>query len=175
MANTNSVIRPLVSSVQSGIQVLFDAIQVPYVYVPVFPSYSFSFALSPSGSPTITTTVTTLSGAPHTPTSYLDNAGPIQSARSTAPTTDDTTPGLNIGFVPGNQAPSLYVDGAKVASTYDIQAGTLTPANPLTEGTHVLSYTLSGSTITYTQTFEQNAITTQATGVAMESGQSGSL
>ena len=40
-------------------------------------------------------------------------------------------------------SPSLYVDGQKVAATYDATTGTLTPVNPLSEGGHQLSYTLT--------------------------------
>ncbi|MEI3854957.1 beta strand repeat-containing protein, partial [Ensifer sp. CCNWLW38] len=55
----------------------------------------------------------------------------------------DTTPGINIGTVPAGTTPSLYVDGVKVPAAYDAATGTLTPATPLAEGAHQLSYTLT--------------------------------
>ena len=56
--------------------------------------------------------------------------------------TDDATPGLNIG-AGQTSTPSLYVDGTKVAATYDVTTGTLTPTTPLTAGPHALTYTLT--------------------------------
>ncbi len=94
--------------------------------------------------PALTVTVDqTAPAAPSTPTSYADNAGTIQSTTSTAAITDDATPGINIGKVEPGSRPTLYVDGVKVAATYDTLNGTLTPNAPLTEGTHRISYTLS--------------------------------
>ncbi|MDR1967415.1 MAG: Ig-like domain-containing protein, partial [Burkholderiaceae bacterium] len=190
MADTNSPDPLLISATQSdevhtafdagnGLSIKIDILpaQTPYVYLSLFPfsPYSSPFFLAPSGS-TAVTTVTTQPSALLSPSSYFDNAGAIQSARNTAPTTDDTTPGLNIGFVPSKQTPNLYVDGNKAASTYDAQAGTLTPASPLHEGPHVLTYTLSGYSVTYTQTAgKDGTATTQATAVGPESAQSGSL
>ena len=57
--------------------------------------------------------------------STADN-GAITSATSSAANTDDTTPGLNVG-ASLTDTPSLYVDGVKVAATYDPLTGTLTP------------------------------------------------
>ncbi|MFL9667796.1 Ig-like domain-containing protein [Variovorax sp. AB1(2024)] len=81
--------------------------------------------------------------APVMPTSYADDIGTVRNPASTAPSTDDSMPGLNIGTVPADTTPSLYVDGTKVAATYDPAAGTLTPNAPLAEGSHRLSYTLT--------------------------------
>ncbi|UVH56699.1 Ig-like domain-containing protein [Variovorax paradoxus] len=86
---------------------------------------------------------TTAPAAPAAATSYADDAGAVKNPASVARTTDDTTPGINIGTLTAGLTPSLYVDGAKVAATYDPATGTLTPANPLGEGTHQLSYTLT--------------------------------
>ena len=57
-------------------------------------------------------------------------------------TTDDRTPGLNIG---GGltDTPTLYVDGVAVDAVYDPLTGTLTPTVPLSPGEHQLSYTLT--------------------------------
>ncbi|MDW9652891.1 type I secretion C-terminal target domain-containing protein [Sinorhizobium meliloti] len=85
----------------------------------------------------------TAPAAPAAPTSYADNEGSVQDPASTAATTDDTTPGVNIGTVPAGTTPSLYVDGVKVDATYDPVAGTLTPVTPLAEGAHQLTYTLT--------------------------------
>ena len=66
------------------------------------------------------------------PTSYVDDVGTITSSTSTASTTDDTTPGLNVGSGLTDTA-SLYVDGVKVAASYDSANGTLTPTTALSE------------------------------------------
>ena len=63
-------------------------------------------------------------------------------AAQTAPVTDDTTPGINVG--PGlTDTPSLYVDGVKVPATYDPVTGTLTPNTPLGIGLHQITMTLT--------------------------------
>ena len=80
--------------------------------------------------------------APAAPISYTDNVGSVTSATSTAATTDDTTPGINVG-IGLTDTPSLYVDGVKVAATYDSATGTLTPTTALTSGLHALSYALT--------------------------------
>ncbi|MGJ7583106.1 Ig-like domain-containing protein, partial [Variovorax sp. RHLX14] len=95
-------------------------------------------------SPALAITVdTTAPAAPAAATSYADDAGAIRNPASVAGISDDTTPGINIGTVPAGSTPSLYVGGTKVAATYDPATGTLTPTNPLGEGTHQLSYTLT--------------------------------
>ena len=79
---------------------------------------------------------------PTAPTSYDDNEGDIASATSTAAVTDDATPGINVG-AGLTDTPALYVDGAKVAATYDAMTGTLTPDVALTDGTYEFTYTLT--------------------------------
>jgi hypothetical protein len=86
---------------------------------------------------------TTPPAAPAAPTSYDDNVGPDQSPTSTAQTTDDNTPGINIGSVPTGDAPTLYVDGKEVPSSYDPSTGTLTPDTPVKDGQHDFTYTLT--------------------------------
>ena len=98
---------------------------------------------SPVSSALPLTIDTTAPAKPSTPTTYADNAGATQNPSSTAPSTDDTTPALNIGAVPAGQTPALYVDGAKVPATYDPVTGTLTPTTPLSDGPHQLAYTLT--------------------------------
>jgi large repetitive protein len=86
-----------------------------------------------------TTAPTTPASAP---ASYVDDAGSIQSATSTAATTDDTTPGINVGSGLTDTV-SLYVDGTKVAATYNSVTGAITPSAALGSGAHTLSYTLT--------------------------------
>jgi hypothetical protein len=75
------------------------------------------------------------------PTSYRDNAGSIQNENSTAPLTDDNTPGLHVGALPSDATGAvLYVDGVVTPSVYDATTGTLTPVAPLADGSHALGY-----------------------------------
>jgi hypothetical protein len=74
----------------------------------------------------------------------VDNVGAITSATSTATTTDDTTPGINIGALPaGSTGAVLYVDGTAVAATYNAATGALTPNTALAPGLHALTYSLT--------------------------------
>jgi hypothetical protein len=51
--------------------------------------------------------------------SYDDNVGAITNTNSTATSTDDTTPGFNVGAIPsGANSIVLYVNGVEVAATY---------------------------------------------------------
>jgi hypothetical protein len=120
-------------------------------------------AQSPALNLTIDTTAPATPGA--APTSYADNVGSITSATSSAATTDDTTPGINIGSLPaGASGAFLYVDGARVAATYDAVTGTLTPTVALTDGAHTLRYSLtdaagneSGQSPAFTLTLDTSA------------------
>ena len=56
--------------------------------------------------------------------------------------TNDNTPTFEID-APGNNVPSLYIDGVKVLATFDAVNNTLTPSVPLAEGGHKVSYTLT--------------------------------
>jgi hypothetical protein len=80
--------------------------------------------------------------APEAPTSYIDHRGE-SSAPSTAPTTTDANPSINIGPLQEGQTANLYVDGQKVPA--DSQPGMLTPHRPLADGTHEITYTVSDS------------------------------
>jgi hypothetical protein len=74
-------------------------------------------------------------------TSYVDNVLAITDNFSTAPVTNDQTPGLNIGA--GLTNPQLYINGTSVASVYDSVAGTLTPDSPVTpDGIYTFKYTV---------------------------------
>ncbi|MUG33465.1 Ig-like domain-containing protein, partial [Psychrobacter sanguinis] len=92
--------------------------------------------------PTEVTGDTTAPDTPTAPTTYNDDAGATQSADSSAPVTDDTTPGIVVG-TGLTDTPKLYVDGQKVAATYDAQSGTLTPDVPLAPGAYEFTYTLT--------------------------------
>lgn len=74
--------------------------------------------------------------------SYQDNVGSVTSTTSTALTTDDARPVLNIG---ANlvETPKLYVNGTEVATTYNAEDGTLTLAADLAEGAQTLAVTLT--------------------------------
>ncbi|MDC4655088.1 Ig-like domain-containing protein, partial [Acinetobacter baumannii] len=95
-------------------------------------------------SPAITVTVDTLAPAtPSVPSGYLDNVGPDQGIKGSGSSTDDTTPGVVISAPGTGETPTLYVDGEKVAASYDPVTGTLTPTTPLADGSHQLTYTLT--------------------------------
>jgi VCBS repeat-containing protein len=95
-------------------------------------------------SPAITVTVDTLAPVtPSVPSGYLDNVGPDQGIKGSGSSTDDTTPGVVISAPGAGETPTLYVDGEKVAASYDPVTGTLTPTTPLADGSHQLTYTLT--------------------------------
>ncbi|WP_434279225.1 Ig-like domain-containing protein [Acinetobacter sp. CE-15] len=80
---------------------------------------------------------------PSTPENFIDNQGDIQGTFSGGTPTDDNTPGIIIGPVAPGETPKLFVDGKEVPSTYDPNTGTLTPNNPLSDGQHDITYTLT--------------------------------
>ncbi|WP_288386544.1 Ig-like domain-containing protein, partial [uncultured Acinetobacter sp.] len=86
---------------------------------------------------------TTAPAQPAAPTGYVDNVGDNQGTFAGGTSTDDTTPGIVIGTVTDGNTPTLLVDGQVVDSTYDAATGTLTPVNPIGEGSHDISYTLT--------------------------------
>ncbi|WP_252363411.1 beta strand repeat-containing protein, partial [Acinetobacter baumannii] len=95
-------------------------------------------------SPALTVTVDTLAPAtPAVPSGYLDNVGADQGIKGSGSSTDDTTPGVVISAPGAGETPTLYVDGEKVAASYDPVTGTLTPTTPLADGSHQLTYTLT--------------------------------
>jgi hypothetical protein len=55
---------------------------------------------SPKSDPLSVTIDTIAPGSPAAPTSYVDNMAAVESASSTAPSTNDITPGINIGALP---------------------------------------------------------------------------
>ncbi|MFV5515362.1 Ig-like domain-containing protein [Acinetobacter gerneri] len=89
---------------------------------------------------------TTAPNQPNAPTVYIDNVDPIQGTFASGDITNDTTPSIIIGALNADEIPNLYVDGQKVDSIYDATTNTLTPVNPLDEGTHHMSYSLSDET-----------------------------
>ncbi|KLT99511.1 BapA/Bap/LapF family prefix-like domain-containing protein [Acinetobacter baumannii] len=90
-----------------------------------------------------TPTDTTPPATPSVPSGYLDNVGPDQGIKGSGSSTDDTTPGVVISAPGAGETPTLYVDGEKVAASYDPVTGTLTPTTPLADGSHQLTYTLT--------------------------------
>ncbi|MDO5692020.1 MAG: Ig-like domain-containing protein [Pseudomonadota bacterium] len=111
-------------------------------------SYLLQDAAGNQSQPAPATSITVNTQPPATtrPGSYADDVGAVQSPASTADTTDDTTPGLNVGKLPAGTTPTLYVDGKPVAATASLDANgntTLTPVTPLGEGTHNLAYALT--------------------------------
>jgi len=137
-----------------------DGIEVPATYNPATGTLTPNTPLSegphaltytltdPAGnespqSPALNVTIDTIAPAtPAAPASYADNVGAVQNPTSTAPVTDDTTPGINVGSGLID-TPTLYIDGVEVPSTYDSVTGTLTPNTPLSEGNHDITYTLT--------------------------------
>ena len=93
--------------------------------------------------PFVVTVDTTPPARPAAVSGYADNTGAVQDQASAASFTDDTTPGFRIASAAAGLTPTLYIDGVKVAATYDPNAGTLTPTFPLGEGEHSISYTLT--------------------------------
>lgn len=85
---------------------------------------------------------TTGPSKPNAPTAYVDDAGAETSNNSTASSTDDFTPGILVqtGLA---IAPTLFVDGQQVASTYNATTGALTPVNPVSNGLHQYTYAVS--------------------------------
>ncbi|MDO6646453.1 BapA/Bap/LapF family prefix-like domain-containing protein, partial [Acinetobacter guillouiae] len=86
---------------------------------------------------------TTAPAKPTTPEGFVDNQGDNQGTFPGGTQTDDTTPGIVIGPVTPGDKPTLIVDGVEVPSTYDPTTGTLTPVNPLPEGPHEITYTIT--------------------------------
>jgi hypothetical protein len=75
------------------------------------------------------------------PLSYVDNVGTTTSNTSTASTTDDNTPGINIGDV--TDTPKLYANTVYVPATY--ASGVLTPDSAMADNTYAFTYTLSNA------------------------------
>ena len=58
-------------------------------------------------------------------------------------TTGDTTPSFTVPAPAAGETPKLYVDGVLVPSTFDALTDTLTPVNPIADGPHTVSYTVT--------------------------------
>ena len=86
---------------------------------------------------------TTAPTKPTSPEGFIDNQGDKQGTFSSGTATDDSTPGIIIGPIITGETPNLIVDGVKVPSIYDPNTGTLTPVNPLPEGSHEIRYTIT--------------------------------
>jgi len=109
-------------------------------------SYLFRAVVSDSAGNRAVTDATALTvdrtaplATPEAVTSHVDDAGPATDRRSTAGLTDDATPGLNVGAMPGDASTAwLYVDGVLTAAT--LAGGVLTPTAPLAEGLRSLRH-----------------------------------
>jgi hypothetical protein len=107
--------------------------------------YAFTYTLTDatgneSGkSPAINITIDTTAPTPSAPASYVDNVGTTTSNTSTASTTDDNTPGINIGAV--TDTPTLYANNVYIPATYS--SGVLTPSTALADNTYAFTYTLT--------------------------------
>ncbi|WP_269475979.1 Ig-like domain-containing protein [Aeromonas caviae] len=124
-----------------------DGVKVPATYDPVTGTLTPTTPLG-DGVHQFTTTLTDAAGNESPQSAALpltvDTAAPAAPAAptSTAPSTNDNTPGIHIG-VGLTDTPSLYVDGVKVPATYDPVTGTLTPTTPLGDGVHQFTTTLT--------------------------------
>jgi hypothetical protein len=115
-------------------------------------TYDFKYSLidqsGNEGSASSALTISIDSTAPTTPSnapaSYVDNVGTILNSSSVAATTDDTTPGINVG-VGITDTLKLYGNGVWIPATYNSASGTLTPNNQLSEGTYAFTYTLTNT------------------------------
>lgn len=102
--------------------------------------------LDPAGnesasSPALTVVIDTT--APGTPSDAPDMTPETDTGISDSDdVTADTTPSFEIGNIGDNTA-QLYVNGEPVASVFEPVDYTLTPVNPLPEGNHVITYTLT--------------------------------
>ena len=79
---------------------------------------------------------------PSQPTAYEDDVGESQSQNSVATVTDDARPRILVGKNL-EDTPRLYVDGKRVAATYDSGKGTLTPNQAVADGLRSFSFTLT--------------------------------
>lgn len=109
--------------------------------------YEVSYTLTgPSGvesdqSPKLPVEIDTT--APATPDGAPDMTAETDTGESsTDDVTQDTTPSFEIES-PGENTPTLYVNGSPVATTFDPVNNTLTPTSPLPDGNHEVRYTLT--------------------------------
>ena len=94
-------------------------------------------AQSPGLAVTIDTT------APATSASPDMTAATDSGSNSTDNISNDPTPTFTIAAPGAGETPSLYLDGVKVAATFDSLTNTFTPTVALTEGTHNVSHTIT--------------------------------
>ena len=113
---------------------------------------------------------TTPPAKPAAISSFKDNVGPVQSTSNKNTNTDDTTPGLFVGAGLTDTL-RLFDNGNEVEAIYTSTNGFLTPKNPLSEGMHALTYTLtdaagneSGQSLPLNMTIDTTAPTTTASG-----------
>ena len=122
-------------------------------------SFSFNSGVLPGGTHTITMAYVDAVGntgthsaplsftidttAPSAPIAPDMTAGTDSGASNTDNATNDTTPSFTVAAPAAGEVPKLYVDGVLVASTFDSLTNTLTPMNPLAEGPHNVTTTIT--------------------------------
>ncbi|ALH95750.1 Ig-like domain repeat protein [Acinetobacter equi] len=134
-------------------------------------SYKLSYTLTnaagnvsePSDSITITVDTSPVE-KPDAPSGYEDNVGDVQGTFPGGTTTDDNRPGILVN-VPEGDTPQLIVDGEEVPSIYDKDKGTLTPVDPLPDGDHEISYTVTNPAGNTSEPSDSIIITVDASGI----------
>ncbi|ENV32542.1 Ig-like domain-containing protein, partial [Acinetobacter gerneri] len=113
-------------------------------------NYNFSYSLTDKAgnesaqSGPINITIDTIAPVqPDAPTQYIDDVDPQTGIFGYDSATNDTTPSFIIGSLKEDETPTLYVDGKPVDAIYDPVAGTLTPKDPLSEGSHDITYSVT--------------------------------
>ena len=87
--------------------------------------------------------VTVDTSAPATPGAPDMTAATDTGASNNDSNTSDTTPSFAIAAPAPGETPSLYVDGVKVAATFDALNNLLTPTNPISGAAHIITTTVS--------------------------------
>ena len=81
--------------------------------------------------------------APAAPIAPDMTAGTDSGTNSGDDSTNDTTPTFTVAAPAAGEIPKLYVDGVLVPSTFDSLTNTLTPTNPLPDGAHSITTTIT--------------------------------
>ena len=123
-----------------------DGVKVPATYDPVTGTLTPTTPLA-DGAHSITTTLTDAAGneSPQSaaPPPTVDTAAPaaLAALTSTAPSTNDNTPGIHIGV--GRPTRRACTSMASRCRQHDPVTGTLTPTTPLGDGVHQFTTTLT--------------------------------
>ena len=92
-------------------------------------------------SPSLSTVIDTI--APATPAAPDMTAATDTGASPTDNNTNNNKPSFAIAPPAAGETPSLYIDGVKVPATFNATTNTLTPTNPIADGTHTIRTTLT--------------------------------